>query len=255
MVEINKNEAKRYLGYRGITELDASVDRMLDDCIREVREKAEPREVHMTFPILWDADRRGCSFAGIHVPVYAVNAAEETGAPGTADAIPEETDALRNTDGENGSRQESGLIRNLRGCSEIVLLAVTIGPEPDRLVRRAEIRNMLQAYCYQAVGAACVEAWCEEVNERIRLEAAEKELFTRPRFSPGYGDFPLTVQRDFERILEMPKKIGVSLSESLLMTPTKSITAVIGLSSVKTDCHRAGCEECNMAQSCAFSRA
>ena len=98
------------------------------------------------------------------------------------------------------------------------------------------------------------EAWCEEVNDVIRMEAEEKGLFTRPRFSPGYGDFPLEVQKDFERILEMPKSIGVSLSESLLMTPTKSITAVVGLSKYRTDCHTAGCEECNMHETCEYSR-
>ena len=135
------------------------------------------------------------------------------------------------------------------------MMAVTIGPGPDRLVRRAELRDMLKAYTYQAVGAAMAEAWCEEVNDIIRKEAEEKGLFTRPRFSPGYGDFPLEVQKDFERILEMPKSIGVSLSESLLMTPTKSITAVVGLSKYRTDCHTAGCEECNMHETCEYSRA
>jgi cobalamin-dependent methionine synthase I len=122
-------------------------------------------------------------------------------------------------------------------------------------VKRAEIRDMLKAYTYQAVGAAMAEAWCDEVNEKIVTEAKERGLFTRPRFSPGYGDFPLEVQKDFEKILAMPKSIGVSLSESLLMTPTKSITAVIGLSDKATDCHRAGCEECSMHETCEYSRA
>ena len=175
-----------------------------------------PRCIYKTFPIEWDGD--SCEFAGIRV-------------------------------------EPGNLTRNLKGCKEIVMLAVTIGPGADRLVKRSEIRDMLKAYTYQAVGAAAVEAWCDEVNERIKQEAADKGLYTRPRFSPGYGDFPLEVQKDFERILEMPKSIGVSLSESLLMTPTKSITAVIGLSDKATDCHIAGCEECNMHETCEYSRA
>ena len=81
-----------------------------------------------------------------------------------------------------------------------------------------------------------------------------KGLHARPRFSPGYGDFPLEVQRDFERILEMPKTIGVTLSDSLLMTPTKSITAVIGLSEIDTNCEKSGCEQCAMAGKCAYFR-
>ena len=215
-MEVNRKEVERYLGYRGLTTIDEKMQSVIEDCIREMEEAMTPRCIYKTFPIEWDGE--SCEFAGIRV--------------------------------ESGN-----LTRNLKGCKEIVMLAVTIGPGADRLVKRSEIRDMLKAYTYQAVGAAAVEAWCDEVNERIKQEAADKGLYTRPRFSPGYGDFPLEVQKDFERILEMPKSIGVSLSESLLMTPTKSITAVIGLSDKATDCHRAGCEECNMHETCEYSRA
>ena len=215
-MEVNRKEVERYLGYRGLTTIDEKMQSVIEDCIREMEEAMTPRCIYKTFPIEWDG--ASCEFAGIRV-------------------------------------EPGNLTRNLKGCKEIVMLAVTIGPGADRLVKRSEIRDMLKAYTYQAVGAAAVEAWCDEVNERIKQEAADKELYARPRFSPGYGDFPLEVQKDFERILEMPKSIGVSLSESLLMTPTKSITAVIGLSDKATDCHRAGCEECNMHETCEYSRA
>ena len=215
-MEVNRKEVERYLGYRGLTTIDEKMQSVIEDCIREMGETMTPRCIYKTFPIEWNGE--SCEFAGIRVEL-------------------------------------GNLTRNLKGCKEIVMLAVTIGPGADRLVKRSEIRDMLKAYTYQAVGAAAVEAWCDEVNERIKQEAADKELYARPRFSPGYGDFPLEVQKDFERILEMPKSIGVSLSESLLMTPTKSITAVIGLSDRATDCHRAGCEECNMHETCEYSRA
>ena len=215
-MEVNRKEVERYLGYRGLTTIDEKMQSVIEDCIREMEEAMTPRCIYKTFPIEWDGE--SCEFAGIRV-------------------------------------EPGNLTRNLKGCKEIVMLAVTIGPGADRLVKRSEIRDMLKAYTYQAVGAAAVEAWCDEVNERIKQEAADKELYARPRFSPGYGDFPLEIQKDFERILEMPKSIGVSLSESLLMTPTKSITAVIGLSDKATDCHRAGCEECNMHETCEYSRA
>ena len=214
-MEINIKEVERYLGYRGMPVTDEKMKTAIEECIREMQEMITPREIHKTFDIIRDIE--GLEFAGIRL---------------------------------NGGN----LDRNLKGCNEIVMMAVTIGPEPDRLVRRAELRDMLRAYIYQAVGAAMVEGWCDEVNELIRREAAERGLFTRPRFSPGYGDFPLQVQKDFEKVLNMPKAIGVSLSDSLLMTPTKSITAVIGLSKYRTDCHNAGCEECNLAESCEFSR-
>lgn len=223
-MNVNIKEVERYLGYRGMPVTDDRMRKNIEECILEMESRVTPREVHKVFDINRSDDKgkdgkavQCCEFAGIEVA------------------------------GGN-------LVRNLKGCSEIVLMAVTIGPEPDRLVRRAELRDMLKAYIFQAVGAAMVESWCDDVNGIIREEAEKRGLFTRPRFSPGYGDFPLTVQRDFERVLDMPKTIGVSLSDSLLMTPTKSITAVIGLSKYKTDCHMSGCEECNMWETCEFSR-
>ena len=214
-MEVNRKEVERYLGYRGLTTIDEKMQSVIEDCIREMEEAMTPRCIYKTFPIEWNGE--SCEFAGIRVEL-------------------------------------GNLTRNLKGCKEIVMLAVTIGPGADRLVKRSEIRDMLKAYTYQAVGAAAVEAWCDEVNERIKQEAADKELYARPRFSPGYGDFPLEVQKDFERILEMPKTIGVTLSDSLLMTPTKSITAVVGLTEIDSNCEKSGCEQCSMAGKCAYAR-
>ena len=215
MIEINKNEVIRYLGYRGITEPDEYLNQMIDDCMEDMQKLCVPRNIYKIFPIKWSND--SCEFEGIKVGA-------------------------------------GNLLVNLKGCSEIVMMAVTIGPQADMLVRRSEIRDMLKAYTYQSVGAAYVEAYCDEVNKKIIEEASLRHMFTRPRFSPGYGDFPLEVQKDFERILDMPRTIGVTLSDSLLMTPTKSITAVVGLSDIDMDCHRSGCEVCNMHETCEFSR-
>ena len=229
MIEVNKKEIIRYLGYRGKFELDEKIDKMIDEVTRELSEKVSPKYVYKTFPIVWGAG----------------NALENS----------ELTDESMDSCEFAGIRVTSGnLLKNLRGCNEIVMMAVTLGPVPDMLVRRSEVRDMMRAYVYQAVGAAMAEAWCDEINDRIAQEAKERGLHARPRFSPGYGDFPLEVQKDFIKILEMPKKIGVTLSESLLMTPTKSITAVIGLSEIEMDCHRGGCEECNLHENCEYSR-
>ena len=222
MIEIDKKEVIRYLGYRGIGEPDEKLNNLIDECIKELQEKATPRSVYKTFPINHHVTMENVSddaieFAGITV-------------------------------------SSGNLLKNLKGCSEIVMLAVTIGPAPDMLVRRSEVRDIMKAYTYQAAGAAMVEAWCDEINNKIVEEAKARELYARPRFSPGYGDFPLEVQKDFERILEMPKTIGVTLSESLLMTPTKSVTAVIGLSDIDMACHKGGCEECTMHETCEYSR-
>ncbi len=229
MLEVNRKEVERYLGYSGVTTIDDEVNKKIDECIAEMQECINPKYTYKTFPIHWKFSYK---------------------------FIPEENRKEKNTTCEfAGITVQSGnLLKNLDGCAEIVMLAVTLGNEPDMLVRKAEVRDMLKAYTFQAVGAAMAEAWIDEINIKIVEEAKAKGLHARPRFSPGYGDFPLEVQKDFERILEMPKRIGVTLSDSLLMTPTKSITAVIGLSEIDTNCEKSGCEQCSMAGKCAYSR-
>ncbi len=228
-MNINKKEVERYLGFKGVTTIDENISKTIDECIEEMSAQVNPKFTYKTFPIHWKFSYK---------------------------FIPEENRKEKNTSCEfEGIQVSSGnLLKNLDGCSEIVMLAVTLGPVPDMLVRKAEVRDMMKAYTFQAVGAAMAEAWCDEINDKIIKEAEERGLHARPRFSPGYGDFPLEVQKDFERILEMPKTIGVTLSDSLLMTPTKSITAVIGLSEIDTNCEKSGCEQCSMAGKCAYSR-
>ncbi|MBQ1290184.1 MAG: Vitamin B12 dependent methionine synthase activation subunit, partial [Lachnospiraceae bacterium] len=140
--------------------------------------------------------------------------------------------------------RSKGLARNLAGCREVCLLAATIGPGVDLLIRRAQVSAMSRAVIFQAAGAAMIEAYVDGLNEQIRQEARARGLFLRPRFSPGYGDFSLEHQTDFARVLEMQKTCGITLGSSLLMTPSKSVTAVIGLSGHGTDCREPGCEEC-----------
>ncbi len=215
-------EITRYLGYYGVTP-DESMMREIDQCINELEKVITPRFVYDRFGLLQKEEGDGSvlSFGGI----------------------------------ETGSRD---LARNLKGCTEVYIMAVTLGPGPDRLVRRASVGRMSRALIYQAAAAAMTEAWCDEINERIRSEAARDGLYTRPRFSPGYGDLPLSVQKQISGLLNMPKEIGVSLTESLLMTPSKSVTALIGVSpepaSPGRDSPEAGkCGSCAAAESCPYA--
>ena len=98
-----------------------------------------------------------------------------------------------------------------------------------------------------------IETYCDELNDAIRREAAARGLHCRPRFSPGYGDFSIEHQRDLTLLLDTPRRIGLTVTESLLLAPIKSVTAVIGLSDTADNCHRKGCEECSKTD-CAFRR-
>ena len=222
-LEVPRKEVFRYLGYRGV-EPSPEVAELVERCVSRLQEVAEPRAVQACFP-LEIMDDGVLSFGGLRV-------------------------------------KSQSLLKNLSGCVEVCMLAVTIGAGVDRLIRQAEIGRMSEAIIYQAAGAAMVEEFCEQCNAEIRVSAQVRGLSCRPRFSPGYGDFALEHQRLFLQILNAAKRIGVCLSDSLLMTPSKSITAVIGLykedstSTVDASldaepghaCEHCGCPDCQFRE-------
>lgn len=119
------------------------------------------------------------------------------------------------------------LAKNLAGCTHVVVFAATLGLGLDRLIARYSARSPVRALCLQAIGAERIEALCDAFCTDIR--AASFHGRVHARFSPGYGDLPLTFQHDIFRTLDCPRRIGLSLNQSLLMSPTKSVTALVGI--------------------------
>ncbi len=118
----------------------------------------------------------------------------------------------------------------LSECDEIVAFCATCGGGLDRLIKKCSITSPSRAVMLQAIGSERVEALCDVFCCDIAKELGRE---VRPRFSPGYGDLALEVQRALFSSLDCARKIGVSLGENLFMTPTKSVTAIIGVKRVK----------------------
>jgi hypothetical protein len=126
--------------------------------------------------------------------------------------------------------QESQMAKSrLDGCQYVVLFAGTVGLDIDRLVAKYVSVSPSKAVLLQAIGAERIECLCDVFCEEIKKKAEEKGYTARTRFSAGYGDFPLNAQTKICHVLDCTRKIGVSLTDSLLMVPTKSVTAFIGL--------------------------
>lgn len=140
--------------------------------------------------------------------------------------------------------KSKSLGKNLRGCDKIVLFGATLGIGVDQLLSRTSKTDMAKTVVLQACAAALLEEYCDECQERIRQEMESEGRYLRPRFSPGYGDFPIECQRDLVRMLDCAKSIGLTLTESCMMAPSKSVTAVIGAGRAAVRCHRQGCESC-----------
>lgn len=145
------------------------------------------------------------------------------------------------------------LKKNLKGCDKIILFGATLGTAVDQLIRRTSLTDMAKAVVLQACAAALLEEYCDACQDEIAQEMKREGRYLRPRFSPGYGDFSIAYQKEIIGMLDCAKKIGLMMTDSYMMTPTKSVTAVIGASTSKENCHRQGCEACEK-KDCLFRR-
>ena len=118
----------------------------------------------------------------------------------------------------------AGLEKNLSGCNEAFIFAVTLGLSCERWIRRLSLLSPAKHFLADGLASAYAEAAAELANEILA-----KDLNTAPRFSPGYGDLPLSAQKDLLSATEANKYLHIELQESFLMVPQKSITAIIGI--------------------------
>ena len=116
--------------------------------------------------------------------------------------------------------------RTRLGESDVVFLCGTIGAEFDAWQRRLSVLSAADALLSQQIGLEAVEAVMDEVEKEVKVKVEGEGLRLRPRRSPGYGDLPLEMSREIINCLDAPRKIGVSITDSNLLVPSKSVTAI-----------------------------
>ena len=194
-VDRDYSEIARYLGYQKISVPDEQISSLIKTAADEMLEVIKPHAVYEQFDLSVEYDEEAgtgeVSFADVRIP-------------------------------------SKDLARNLRECNKVVIFASTLGAQCDQQIRRAQIKDPVKAAVLQATGAMYIEKCVDLLNEKIRIEFEEQGQKVRPRFSPGYGDVSLEVQKDFFRLLPC-QRIGLTLMDTLIMSPEKSVTAFIGI--------------------------
>ncbi|SEH37500.1 MULTISPECIES: vitamin B12 dependent-methionine synthase activation domain-containing protein [Atopobiaceae] len=208
---VDRTEVLRYLGYRGqdvTPELDARLDEEIDHCIRTSRPQASLR--------VFDVESRSQREDGTHVVHLAGSPLELAG------------ESMR---------------EHLDSAVKVGAFAVTIGMGVERELRRLSLTNHLDQLLFDAAATALVERAADAAEASLIARAHEFGLFTNYRFSPGYGDLPMETQPPLLRELG-GERLGITLSPTLLMTPTKSVTAVVGMFEQRQSSTRASCAHC-----------
>ena len=207
-------DRREILRYAGAKEATVEVTDLLENCLAEAQSVLSYQVCYAVFPVRKDGERLNLGFAC--------------------------TDSAH-------------LRRNLAGCDRAAVFAATVGLGLDRLIARYSRTSPARALMVQAIGAERIEALCDVFCQELGDELYRCGTAVRPRFSPGYGDLPLELQRDIFRVLDCPSKIGLTLNDSLLMSPTKSVTALIGIGPEEKIPGNTGCSACKKGD-CLYRR-
>lgn len=141
----------------------------------------------------------------------------------------------------------SDIKNHLKDSEKIILFAATLGAAADRIIRSAEISDMAYAVIADSYASALIEDYCDRCEHEMRERTGGNYTF---RYSPGYGDYPISVQKEFIRYLSADKLIGLTATENHILIPRKSVTAVIGITEKPREENRNKCESCNMKNKC-----
>lgn len=150
------------------------------------------------------------------------------------------------------SERSNDLKKYFENCEYGIVFAATVGVQIDRETERYLKTEPSKAVMVNAVGTERVESLCDAFCAELSNSLSLKNLYIKPRVSAGYGDIPLELQKDIIALLDTPKKIGVSLSDSLLMIPSKSVTGFISVRKNKCE-DKEKCKNCSKTD-CLFRR-
>ena len=217
MIEkLNRAEILRYLGYKdsGVTE---PIERLLDRCEKETLEVIQPKYIYRRYGL---------------------------------EPVPEGLQISRTSlilTGED-------IREHLKNCTEVFLMGVTAGIELDKRIRRYMVTEPDVGVVMDSCGIQAVEEIAHLAEKELEQIVVKEGYHLTWRFSPGYGDLPLETQKTLIQVLDTHRKIGVSLTESCLMMPSKSVTAILGISDTKRDIRENKCDFCNNRERCTFRK-
>lgn len=162
-----------------------------------------------------------------------------------------ETLCLSGTSFDLSGRAAAALLRE---CGACFLFCATLGSEVDALIRRWELRDMAFAMALDACASSAVESLCDALEDELRVQVSERGQYLTDRFSPGYEDLPLELQKPFCSDLDTARKIGVTVTDSGLLLPRKSVTALIGIADRQQKHRQSRCEDCAAYENCKFRK-
>ncbi|MBR2835390.1 MAG: hypothetical protein IKE43_06765 [Coriobacteriales bacterium] len=214
---ISRESVLKYLGYMGQS-ITAELESCLDEQAQKCCEIAVPRGVTRLFTLVSNNGNRV---------------------------------ALKDCDLVFESKS---IAQHVKGAKSVGLLAVTLGAGIDRELKQLGYTSPLNQIVFDACATVLAEEAANAAEASLVAQGAAQSLFPNWRFSPGYGDFDITVQQRFLQVLDAPRSIGLTASVSSLLIPTKSVTALLGFFETPQPTRVSLCSECGCYDYCTIRK-
>lgn len=215
-LKIPKDEVLRYLGYRS-QQIDEELDKLINLTIEECKFLIAPKFITSKFKVeLVDG---GVKLLGTNILLSG-----------------------------------NDIKGHLKYSKECVLMGVTIGGIIEKRINLYSKTNLTKSLILDSCATTAVEEICDRIEEYIKNEVLKKGESITFRYSPGYGDLSLDVQKDIINTLNAEKTIGLTVSAHNLLMPRKSVTAIIGLIPRDKEVRKKSCEVCKNYESCSFRK-
>lgn len=217
-ININKEEVLRYLGYNG-QNIDINLNDKIDFCIDETKDNVDIKYTYEVFDIETDIDSNTVSFKDCNFKIH--------------------------------SKDVSKLLIN---CDQCILMAVTLGFRIEQNIRRYSYNNLTKGIIIDSCATTSVEEVCDRLQQHINYKFSKENKYLTMRYSPGYGDLDIKINKEILNLLNANKTIGVSVTDAGIMMPRKSVVALIGVSKFEIKQEKRTCENCLNKNNCEYRR-
>lgn len=215
ITQIDREQTLKYLGHTGQA-IDSQVEALLTSTMEETLALCHPKTVYKVLPIQPEKEQ-------IRIP------------------------------GSTMALTGKSIAAHLQHCRAAAVMACTLGMAFDRRLKQLENTEVTKAIIMDCCGSAYIEQVCDALEEEIL--ATVQPTHHPFRFSPGYGDLPLSTQRLFQSILLMDKTVGITLTADNLMIPRKSVTAILGFADTALTHTQTKCDTCKLKNACTIRKA
>lgn len=215
-MELDLNEILRYLGYKN-QYIEEKILKIIEGCIEEIDYLSQEKSIYSIF----DISEKNNEGVGLEMSTLFLWGKD--------------------------------ISMHLALSKKCAIMGATLGFQVDRQINIYSKMDLTRSVILDACATVAIESYCDRVQASINQETSRLGYFITNRFSPGYGDLPIEQQAEISRVLKLYETIGVSVTENFLMTPRKSVTAIIGLQNSPCNNQNHNCNSCDNKE-CLYRR-